>query len=159
MEADQKLSLLKRLLDQESGRTLIFVRTKRATERLGQKLAKAGMSVAVIHGDRSQSITATLIPALASFCPSRSVARLDRKSTRLNSSHLGISYAVLRLKKKSLHRGPGLRRPSPLAARAGGRRGPLDIVEIANGISAAYQAVPDIYRAIPPQGDAFRTRI
>src|SRR5947199_7894444 len=25
---------------------------------------------------------------------------LDRKSTRLNSSHLGISYAVLRLKKK-----------------------------------------------------------
>ena len=55
VEADQKLSLLKRLLDQESGRTLVFVRTKRATERLGQKLAKAGMSVGVIHGDRSQS--------------------------------------------------------------------------------------------------------
>src|SRR2546423_8353172 len=55
VEADQKLSLLKRLLDQESGRTLIFVRTKRATERLGEKLAEAGMSVAVVHGDRSQS--------------------------------------------------------------------------------------------------------
>src|SRR5437899_7969172 len=27
--------------------------------------------------------------------------RLDRKSTRLNSSHLGISYAVFCLKKKS----------------------------------------------------------
>src|SRR5262245_65054397 len=27
-------------------------------------------------------------------------ARLDRKSTRLNSSHLGISYAVFCLKKK-----------------------------------------------------------
>src|SRR5262245_62633655 len=29
-----------------------------------------------------------------------SLARLDRKSTRLNSSHLGISYAVFCLKKK-----------------------------------------------------------
>src|SRR5947199_3904404 len=28
------------------------------------------------------------------------VSRLDRKSTRLNSSHLGISYAVFCLKKK-----------------------------------------------------------
>src|SRR5438045_6083310 len=30
----------------------------------------------------------------------RHVRRLDRKSTRLNSSHLGISYAVFCLKKK-----------------------------------------------------------
>src|SRR5436853_5722952 len=29
------------------------------------------------------------------------VTRLDRKSTRLNSSHLGISYAVFCLKKKN----------------------------------------------------------
>src|ERR1035438_3504819 len=29
---------------------------------------------------------------------------LDRKSTRLNSSHLGISYAVFCLKKKKTHR-------------------------------------------------------
>src|SRR5262245_64027195 len=34
-------------------------------------------------------------------------ASIDRKSTRLNSSHLGISYAVLCLKKKTnLHPGP-----------------------------------------------------
>src|SRR5258705_10265543 len=31
------------------------------------------------------------------------IARLDRKSTRLNSSHLGISYAVFCLKKKKKH--------------------------------------------------------
>src|SRR5437899_9078514 len=31
-------------------------------------------------------------------------ARRDRKSTRLNSSHLGISYAVFCLKKKKKHR-------------------------------------------------------
>src|SRR5205814_9757546 len=34
--------------------------------------------------------------SLYSVCPRRS----DRKSTRLNSSHLGISYAVFCLKKK-----------------------------------------------------------
>src|SRR5205814_8226284 len=32
--------------------------------------------------------------------PLRGAAPLDRKSTRLNSSHLGISYAVFCLKKK-----------------------------------------------------------
>src|SRR5258705_1514333 len=32
---------------------------------------------------------------------SRDERRLDRKSTRLNSSHLGISYAVFCLKKKN----------------------------------------------------------
>src|SRR5436853_3953590 len=31
------------------------------------------------------------------------VLRVDRKSTRLNSSHLGISYAVFCLKKKKTH--------------------------------------------------------
>src|SRR5258705_2445672 len=35
----------------------------------------------------------------SSRAPARSTAR-DRKSTRLNSSHLGISYAVFCLKKK-----------------------------------------------------------
>src|SRR5437899_3419722 len=34
------------------------------------------------------------------------VAREDRKSTRLNSSHLGISYAVFCLKKKKQHTAP-----------------------------------------------------
>src|SRR5437899_8158442 len=33
----------------------------------------------------------------------RRARRGDRKSTRLNSSHLGISYAVFCLKKKKLH--------------------------------------------------------
>src|SRR5699024_11620676 len=41
----------------------------------------------------------------------RSIMREDRKSTRLNSSHVSISYAVVCLKKKNeiemLHTGPG----------------------------------------------------
>src|ERR1039458_5404022 len=39
------------------------------------------------------------------------VARTDRKSTRLNSSHLGISYAVFCLKKKNDARPATPRRP------------------------------------------------
>src|SRR5437899_4947751 len=37
-------------------------------------------------------------------CGGRSTQTLDRKSTRLNSSHLGISYAVFCLKKKKTTR-------------------------------------------------------
>src|SRR5207249_7994069 len=36
--------------------------------------------------------------------PAKGVARVDRKSTRLNSSHVSISYAVFCLKKKRLDR-------------------------------------------------------
>src|ERR1035438_10063718 len=50
---------------------------------------------------------------------------LDRKSTRLNSSHLGISYAVFCLKKKKgcfvLRGGPSPVAPRVVGARAGGR--------------------------------------
>src|ERR1039458_8257859 len=42
--------------------------------------------------------------------------RSDRKSTRLNSSHLGISYAVFCLKKKKAHT-PGRARPPPHTGR------------------------------------------
>src|SRR5258705_8055834 len=38
--------------------------------------------------------------------PSRMALRADRKSTRLNSSHLGISYAVFCLKKKKNNSNP-----------------------------------------------------
>src|SRR5262245_62849100 len=38
--------------------------------------------------------------ALASVCKRTDAKAADRKSTRLNSSHLGISYAVFCLKKK-----------------------------------------------------------
>lgn len=55
VQVDQKLALLKHLLQDEDGRTLVFVRTKRATDRLADKLKKHGIKVSVLHGDRSQS--------------------------------------------------------------------------------------------------------
>jgi len=64
VQADQKLALLQRLLETENGRSLIFVRTKRATQRLADKLERNGLRVAVIHGDRTQSQRNS---ALASF--------------------------------------------------------------------------------------------
>ena len=52
---DRKLEFLERLLAKESGRCLIFTRTKRGAERLAQSLSREGFSAAAIHGDRSQS--------------------------------------------------------------------------------------------------------
>jgi ATP-dependent RNA helicase RhlE len=69
VHVDQKLALLRCLLEREAGRSLVFVRTKRATQRLADKLQRNGMRVSVIHGDRSQSQRTS---ALASFQQGRS---------------------------------------------------------------------------------------
>jgi ATP-dependent RNA helicase RhlE len=53
--AEGKLELLRRLLNQESGRCLVFSRTKRGTERIAKGLSREGIAAATIHGDRSQS--------------------------------------------------------------------------------------------------------
>jgi len=54
VSAEQKLSLLRRLLENETGRCLVFTRTKRGTERLAKKLVHEGISAAMIHGGRTQ---------------------------------------------------------------------------------------------------------
>ncbi|HLH07206.1 MAG TPA: DEAD/DEAH box helicase [Terriglobales bacterium] len=51
----EKFGLLTQLLRDEQGRTLIFARTKRGTERLAKNLIRDGFLAAMIHGDRSQS--------------------------------------------------------------------------------------------------------
>ena len=55
VSTDRKQEVLQRLLDQESGRCLVFARTKRSTERLARTLTREGFAAAMIHGDRSQS--------------------------------------------------------------------------------------------------------
>jgi len=52
---DGKPEMLYKLLDKESGRCLIFSRTKRGTERIAKSLNRQGINAAMIHGDRSQS--------------------------------------------------------------------------------------------------------
>jgi ATP-dependent RNA helicase RhlE len=51
----QKADLLLRLVKANTGPALVFVGTKRKTEAVAKKLDKAGIIVAVLHGDRSQS--------------------------------------------------------------------------------------------------------
>jgi len=53
--AMQKSNVLRDLLYNEKGKTLVFARTKRGTERLAKELMRDGFSAAMIHGDRSQS--------------------------------------------------------------------------------------------------------
>jgi len=51
----EKPEILYRLLNEETGRCLIFSRTKRGTERIAKSLNRQGIEAAMIHGDRSQS--------------------------------------------------------------------------------------------------------
>ena len=52
---DSKINALKHLLAKETGRVLVFSRTKRLTQRLAASLNDDGFAAAQIHGDRSQS--------------------------------------------------------------------------------------------------------
>jgi ATP-dependent RNA helicase RhlE len=55
VSVDRKHRVLTRLLAKETGRCLVFARTKRATDRITKNLNRDGFSAAMIHGDRSQS--------------------------------------------------------------------------------------------------------
>ena len=52
---DGKPEMLFHLLKTETGRCLVFSRTKRGTERIAKSLNRQGIHAAMIHGDRSQS--------------------------------------------------------------------------------------------------------
>jgi len=60
----EKLDVLRQLLYEEKGQTLIFTRTKRGAHRLAQELERDGFSATMIHGDRTQS---QRIAALSGF--------------------------------------------------------------------------------------------
>jgi ATP-dependent RNA helicase RhlE len=53
--ADQKRAVLTHVLRREgAGRALVFCKTKRGSDRVGEHLERAGIKTAVIHGDKSQ---------------------------------------------------------------------------------------------------------
>src|SRR5690625_4313491 len=83
-----KIEVMARVLQARGrGLTIIFMRTKRQADRVAGDLADRGFAAAPLHGDLGQG--------------AREQALRDRKSTRLNSSHVAISYAVFCLKKKN----------------------------------------------------------
>lgn len=105
VQVDQKLALLQRLLRDESGRTLIFVRTKRATERLAEKLKRQGMNVSVLHGDRSQSQRTNALSAFQDG-KSRVLVATDIASRGLHVDDIAqvINYDLPALAEDFIHR-------------------------------------------------------
>src|SRR5437867_6361009 len=67
----------------------------------------AAMTVSELRAMRGRRIAMVYQDPMASLNPVMTVGRqlmeVDRKSTRLNSSHRTISYAVFRLKKKKAY--------------------------------------------------------
>ncbi|MGB6198453.1 MAG: DEAD/DEAH box helicase [Candidatus Acidiferrales bacterium] len=55
VSVEGKQDALNSLLAKETGRCLVFARTKRGTERIAKNLNRDGFGAAMIHGDRSQS--------------------------------------------------------------------------------------------------------
>ncbi|HYL10490.1 MAG TPA: DEAD/DEAH box helicase [Candidatus Acidoferrales bacterium] len=55
VSAERKQDMLQQLLAKETGRCLVFARTKRGTERIVRSLHREGFAAAIIHGGRSQS--------------------------------------------------------------------------------------------------------
>src|SRR5699024_11292916 len=72
----------------------VFVAARPFTGAAGMLIATAGIGLAITAGN-------VLLPVVV-----RRDFPADRKSTRLNSSHVSISYAVLCLKNKTLRRHP-----------------------------------------------------
>src|SRR5256885_8059010 len=93
-------------------RTLYKLRDQGELERVGRGLYRLSNAPHLTNPDwvtvaiRAPHAVVCLISALAHHGLTTQVPHsidLDRKSTRLNSSHLVISYAVFCLKKKNIH--------------------------------------------------------
>ena len=105
VSAGEKLDVLQKLLAKETGRCLVFARTKRATERLAQRLSREGFSAAMIHGDRSQS---QRIAALTAFQQGRVrvLVATDLASRGIHVQDIAhvINYDLPQLAEDFIHR-------------------------------------------------------
>src|SRR3712207_8496573 len=75
-------------------------RKRKADENLGQRWTQRFLPRRSKEGQQVHENLFTLIKSEAKANPNRNDIAADRKSTRLNSSHANISYAVFCLKKK-----------------------------------------------------------
>ncbi len=55
IENGLKTHLLRHILDNQEGSTLVFARTKHGTDRLAKKLSASGVRAVAMHGDRTQN--------------------------------------------------------------------------------------------------------
>ncbi len=127
-----KFDALSHLLRSEKGRTLVFARTKRGTERLAKNLMREGFLAAMIHGDRSQS---QRISALSGFDEGRFkvLVATDVASRGLDIESVAhvINYDLPTLPEDFIHRvGRTGRAGAP--GRASTLVCPAEIVELRN---------------------------
>src|SRR3712207_7048562 len=83
--------------------TTLFRSARRGLAQLGAAVAGIAAKQA---GEAVEVAVAVLVPDVAAFGTGDDRHLADRKSTRLNSSHANISYAVFCLKKKNTSRPP-----------------------------------------------------
>src|SRR3712207_8684123 len=79
--------------------TTLFRSQKAIAERIRAEDADYLLVLKANHGRAFEAVPC----AGTSSAPASAAARADRKSTRLNSSHANISYAVFCLKKKKIN--------------------------------------------------------
>lgn len=105
ISAEERQQMLCHLLAQETGRCLVFSRTKRGTERIAKFLNWKGINAGVIHGDRSQSQRTT---ALAEFqrgrCRVLVATDLASRGIHVESIAHVINYDLPELAENFIHR-------------------------------------------------------
>src|SRR5262245_15032309 len=87
------------LAGSEPQRILCLTYTKMAAAEMQNRLLKELAAWATLEDGTLRERLAALLGRGPDDAEVKAARRLDRKSTRLNSSHLGISYAVFCLKK------------------------------------------------------------
>jgi ATP-dependent RNA helicase RhlE len=128
----EKLDVLRQLLYEETGQTLIFTRTKRGTQRLANDLVRDGFRAAMIHGDRSQSQRNS---ALSGFQEGRFqvLVATDVASRGLHVDDVAhvINYDVPKIAEDFIHR-VGRTGRAGLAGRASTLAAGAEVLELRN---------------------------
>jgi ATP-dependent RNA helicase RhlE len=128
----EKIEVLRQLLYNEKGQTLIFTRTKRGAQRLAQELARDGFTATMIHGDRSQS---QRNGALSGFQEGRFqvLVATDIASRGLHCDDVAhvINYDVPKIAEDFIHR-VGRTGRAGLSGRATTLAAGVEVVELRN---------------------------
>ncbi len=172
VSGDRKQEMLQRLLSKETGRCLVFARTKRGTEKLALHLNREGFSAAMIHGDRSQSQRSA---ALAGFQQGRYriLVATDVASRGIHVQDIAhvINYDLPEIAENFIHRvgRTGRAGQSGLASTLFGRDQRTELFQLertlgirmermlTDGVLAEKQPVRKIYN--PPAGSSSTSRM
>jgi ATP-dependent RNA helicase RhlE len=101
----EKLDVLRHLLYEEKGQTLVFTRTKRGAQRLAKELERDGFSCALIHGDRTQSQRNSALSGFQEGCHQILVAT-DIASRGLHCDDVAhvVNYDLPKMAEDFIHR-------------------------------------------------------